>query len=160
MKAAVLIDGGDFRGIPQVVFPDRLDNGSQFCHQRVFILGQCSLKPEGIGSAKSRKLDRYRQVFKKCADFLVFFNFTFFFPAAALDFLIQLRVRINSQHVDANQRRMDLIADPGGRFRAGFAPSLAGNANQVEKAVMNAGLIEPPALRHDIGGCISFVHEL
>lgn len=89
----------------------------------------------------------------------VFFKLSFFLPASTLNILIKPGFRINRQHVRADQKRVQLIEYFRRGLCPGFTASLAGYAGQIEEAVFDTGLLQPPALLQNITGGISLAHE-
>ncbi len=78
---------------------------------------------------------------------------------ARISLLIELRLRVNGQHIDADQCGVELVADVRGGFCAGFAAPGPGDAGQIEEAVMDAGPVQPLALFYNIGGGIALIHK-
>lgn len=87
---------------------------------------------------------------EKDRDLAVLLGLSRFFPIALIDLAKQLRVRIDRQHVEAVEKRMQLVERLCGTPCASLAVSPAGNARQIGKRILDVGTFKPRALLQDI----------
>ena len=90
---------------------------------------------------------------------LIFFPLSGLRPASRLKLLIQLGIGVDGEHGGADELGVELIED----LRAGQSGTLPlprpGDAGEVEEAVADARLVQPPALDENILWGIALVHE-
>ena len=101
----------------------------------------------------------YRQPLDEQFQLLVFFGLARFRPVPVLYLGVQLGRGGYRQHGRADDAGAEPVKDAQRVPCAARAVACAADARKIEDVVFDSRLVEPAALRQDVGGGVAFAHE-